>query len=430
LYDQIKCRPQAGKKPNGRPQQRALAKHQREDHMAISRRNVLIGSAGALGTATFSFPKPAIAQSEPIKIGLLAAMTGPSSAPTIGFNRGVIFAVDALNAAGGVKGRKIEIITRDTQGDPTKAVNATQELISQAKVHAIWGPFNSGEALATTPIMARAKMPDIHPCVVESLIDPVKFPYAFRLAPSNSQWDDAVRNYCLKILKVKKVAVIGDTTGYGVTAVGASVTAFKKDGAEVVYQANIDATQPDLTPDMLRARNAGAEVIVVWSVTTGMEARMFNTRAAMNWDVAFVGHPSLASGVIAGLVEKPENWKKVYAIGYKSCSYDAAGKLPAKSQDLVDRLIKAKVELNDTLLWWIAGGIDAIELIAKGVETSGSTDAEGIVKYWNTLAKYPGYFGNYTFTPTQHNGYATDEIVMSESSTAKNGTFALAPGYT
>jgi branched-chain amino acid transport system substrate-binding protein len=398
--------------------------------MAISRRDVLIGSAGALGTATFSFPKPAIAQSEPIKIGFLAAMTGPASAPTIGFNRGVIFAVDALNAAGGIKGRKIEVITRDTQGDPTKAVNATQEMISQLKVHAIWGPVNSGEALATTPIMARAKMPDIHPCVVESLIDPAKFPNAFRLAPSNSQWDDAVRNYCLNILKVKKVAVVGDTTGYGVSAVGASVTAFKKDGAEVVYQANIDATQPDVTPDMLRMKNAGAEVIVVWSVNTGIEARMFNTRAAMNWDVAFVGHPSLASGEIAGLVEKPANWKKVYAIGYKSCSYDAAGKLPAKSQDLVDRLIKAKVELNDTLLWWIAGGIDAIELIAKGVETSGSTDAEGIVKYWNTLAKYPGYFGNYTFTPTQHNGYATEEIVMSESSTAKNGTFALAPGYT
>jgi branched-chain amino acid transport system substrate-binding protein len=398
--------------------------------MAISRRDVLIGSAGALGTATFSFPKPAIAQSEPIKIGFLAAMTGPASAPTIGFNRGVIFAVDALNAAGGVKGRKIEVITRDTQGDPTKAVNATQEMISQLKVHAIWGPVNSGEALATTPIMARAKMPDIHPCVVESLIDPAKFPNAFRLAPSNSQWDDAVRNYCLNILKVKKIAVVGDTTGYGVSAVGASVTAFKKDGAEVVYQANIDATQPDVTPDMLRMKNAGAEVIVVWSVNTGIEARMFNTRAAMNWDIAFVGHPSLASGEIAGLVEKPANWKKVYAIGYKSCSYDAAGKLPAKSQDLVDRLIKAKIELNDTLLWWIAGGIDAIELIAKGVETSGSTDAEGIVKYWNTLAKYPGYFGNYTFTPTQHNGYATEEIVMSESSTAKNGTFALAPGYT
>jgi branched-chain amino acid transport system substrate-binding protein len=398
--------------------------------MTISRRDVLLGSAGAAGAAAFSFPAPAIAQSEPIKIGFPAAMTGPSSAPTIGFNRGVVFAVDSINAAGGVKGRKIEVITRDTQGDPTKAVNATQELISQAKVHALWGPFNSGEALATTPIMARAKMPNLHPCVVETLIDTVKFPNAFRLAPSNSQWDDAVRNYCLNILKTKKVAVIGDTTGYGVTAVGASVAAFKKDGADVVYQANIDATQPDLTPDMLRAKNAGAEVIVVWSVTTGMEARMFNTRAAMNWDVAFVGHPSLSSGEIAGLVEKPANWEKVYAIGYKSCSYDAAGKLPAKTQELVDRLTKAKVSMNDTLLWWIAGGVDAIELFAKAIETSGSTDGAGIIAYLNALSKYPGFFGTYTFTPTQHNGYPTEEVVMSEARSAKNGTFALAPGYT
>jgi branched-chain amino acid transport system substrate-binding protein len=398
--------------------------------MAISRRDVLIGSAGALGAATFSFPKPAIAQSEPIKIGWLAAMTGPASAPTGGFNRGVVFAADAINAAGGVKGRKIEIVTRDTQGDPTKAVNATQEMISQLKVHTIWGPVNSGEALATTPIMGRAKMPNLHPCVVETLIDTTKYPNAFRVAPSNSQWDDAVRSYCLNILKAKKVAVVGDTTGYGVSAVGASVAAFKKDGADVVYQANIDPTQPDVTPDMLRMKNAGAEVIVVWSVNTGIEARMFNSRAAMGWDIAFVGHPSLASGEIAGLVEKPANWKKVYAIGYKSCSYDAAGKLPPKSQDLVERLTKAKIETNDTLLWWIAGGIDAIELIAKGVEATGSTDGEGIIKYWNTLSKYPGYFGDYTFTPTQHNGYPTDEVVMSEASTAKNGTFALAPGYT
>jgi branched-chain amino acid transport system substrate-binding protein len=398
--------------------------------MSISRRNVLLGSAGALSTAAFSFPKPAIAQSEPIKIGWLAAMTGPSSAPTVGFNRGVTFAVDAINAAGGVKGRKIEVITRDTQGDPTKAVNATQELISQAKVHGLWGPVNSGEALATTPIMARAKMPNIHPCVVESLIDTAKFPNAFRMAPSNSQWDDAVRGYCLNILKAKKVAVIGDTTGYGVTAVGASVAAFKKDGADVVYQANVDSTQPDMTPDLLRARNAGAEVIAVWSVSTGMDARMFNTRAAMNWDVAFVGHPSLASGEIAGLVEKPANWEKVYCIGYKSVSYDAAGKLPARTQDLVDRLIKAKVEINDTLLWWIAGGIDAIELFAKGVEASGSTDGAGIIAYLNSLSKYPGYYGDYTFTPTQHNGYPTEDVVMSAANSAKNGTFALAPGYT
>src|ERR1700732_1621021 len=85
---------------------------QTEAFMRISRRGVLLGSAGALGAATLPFPKPAIAQSEPIKIGCLAAMTGPSSAPTIGFNRGVNFAVEAVNGAGGLKGRQIEIVMR------------------------------------------------------------------------------------------------------------------------------------------------------------------------------------------------------------------------------------------------------------------------------------------------------------------------------
>ena len=69
-------------------------------------------------------------------------------------------------------------------------------------------------------------------------------------------------------------------------------------------------------------------------------------------------------------------------------------------------------------------------MIAKAVAESGSTDSAGIIKYWNSLSTYPGYFGNYRFSSTEHNGYLTEEIVMSESSTAKNGTFALAPGYT
>ena len=165
-----------------------------------------------LGTAAAGLARPALAQGggEPVRIGWLAALTGPSSAPAIGFIRGVVYAADQLNAAGGVKGRKIEIVTRDTQGDPTKAVNATQELISRTKVNAVWGPTNSGEALAVTPIMARAKMPLIHPCVVDSLIDPAKYPNAFRLAPSNTQWDDAVRGNPITQLGVTDVAVFGD----------------------------------------------------------------------------------------------------------------------------------------------------------------------------------------------------------------------------
>ncbi|MGB7780399.1 MAG: ABC transporter substrate-binding protein, partial [Pseudolabrys sp.] len=377
--------------------------------MKTTRREFAIGTAASAAASAFSFPCPAIAQTEPVRIGWLAALTGASSAPAIGFDRGVRYAAETINATGGVKGRKIEVITRDTQGDPTKAVNATQEMISQLKVHAVWGPTNSGESLAITPIMARAKMPNIHPCVIDSLIDPEKFPNAFRTSPSNTQWNDAVRTYCIKVLKVKKVAVIADTTGYGVAAAKYSTEALKKDGADVVYVANIDATQPDMTPDMLRAKNAGAEAIVVWSTSTGMDARMFNTRATMGWDVAFVGHPSMSSGEIKSLLEKPANWEKVYAVGYRSCSYDANGKLPPRNEEFVAQL-KGKVELSDTLLWWVAGGVDAISLIAKAVE-NGSTSPDDIIKYWNSVKKFPGYFGDYTWSPTEHNGYPGDDVV-------------------
>ena len=397
--------------------------------MAVPRRQFIAsGAAAVTAAATLSFPRPAVAQSEPIRIGWLAAMTGASSAPAIGFDRGVQYAASMINAAGGVKGRKIEVLTRDTQGDPTKAVNATQEMISQLKVHAIWGPTNSGESLAVTPIMARSNMPNIHPCVVTSLIDTKKYPNAFRTAPSLGQWDAAVRGYCLNILKTKKIAVIGDTTGFGATAANFSVDAFKKDGADVVYAANIDYNQPDMTPDMVRARDAGAQVIVVWSTSTGMDARLFNTRGVMKWDVPFVGHSSMSSGDVANLIDKREYWNKVYVIGYRSCSFDAAGKLPPRSQQFVDS-IKGKVTLSDNLLWWVAGGVDAVNLVAKAVEITGSSASADIIKYWNSLNKFPGYFGDYTFSPDQHNGYPTDDVVMSEASSAKDGAFSLAPGY-
>ena len=396
--------------------------------MTTTRRGLMVGGAGFAAASGFGLGRPAIAQGEPLRIGWLAALTGPSSAPAIGFDRGVRYAVDALNAAGGVGGRKLELVVRDTQGDPTKAVNAAQEMISRARVHAIWGPTNSGESLATTPIMARAKMPDIHPCFVDSLIDPAKYPNAFRMAPSNSQIDDAVSGYGVDIMKLKRFAVVGDTTGYGTTTVGSSAAAFAKRGAEVVYKATIDATQPDLTPDMLRMKNAGAEAIAVWTVSPGLISRLMNVRANLGWDVAFIGHPAMGSGEVGKLVAKPENWGKTYILGFKNCSYRPDGKLPAHVQDFVDRT-RGKIELEDTTLWWVLSGVDAINLIAGAVKETGSSDPAAIIGHWNAVKDYPGLFASYTWSKDEHNGLPQGDLVMSEANTQKLGAYRLAPGY-
>ena len=137
----------------------------------ITRRQALAGSAASAAALAAGVCRPAIAQSEPIRIGYLPALTGPSSSTGIGINRGTELAVKEINAAGGIKGRQIELIVRDTQSDPTKAVNAATELTRRQKAHIIWGPLNSGEALAATPLIARDGVPQMHPCWVDSLID-------------------------------------------------------------------------------------------------------------------------------------------------------------------------------------------------------------------------------------------------------------------
>ena len=387
----------------------------------------MLGTTGAVGLGSL-LARPAIAANDPILFGQIPALTGSSSDPGIGFTRGVEFAVNEINAAGGVKGRKIEIITRDTQGDPSKAVNAAMELINRQKVNVIWGPVNSGEALATTSPMAKANMPNLHPCVVDSLIDPAKYPNAFRTATSNGQWDDAACGYLADILKLKKVAIITDTTGYGTTAAGASVINLGKRGVTVTSNAQIDSSQADISADMLRAKDSGADAILIWTVSTGLMSRVLNGRGRLGWKVPVVGHPSLGSGGLAGLLEKPEYWNDVYQVSFYNACYGPDGKLPARSQAFFDK-ITGKINLADTNFWWIAGGYDAVRLTAAAVEATGSSSADAIIGYWNTLSSYPGIYGTYSFSPTQHNGFPSKEVVMSRANSNKNGTFGLAPGY-
>ena len=271
--------------------------------------------------------RPAIADTTPLRIGWLAALTGASSSTGVAMDRGLVFGVNEINAAGGVNGRQLELIIRDTQSDPTKAVNAAVELTHRSQVNLVFGPANSGEALAVTGLLARGNIPQLDPCWVDTLIDVVKYPMAFRTAPSNQQIGAAANHYVLDVMKIRDVALISDTTGYGTASVQAYEPMLKQKGANVVYQASIEASQPDLMPDMLRMRNAGAKVIMPWSVNAGFLARILNTRGQMGWDVPVAGQTTLGSGQTKALLEKPEYWENDFQIGFRTTNYGADGRL-------------------------------------------------------------------------------------------------------
>ena len=389
----------------------------------ITRRGLIGGAALLAGTSATD-----AAELEPIRIGWMQALTGPSSAAGIGFHNGSVLAAEALNAAGGVDGRKIELIVRDTQGDPTKAVNAAQEMISRLHVHAIAGPGNSGETLAVTPIIARAKLPHLHAGSIDTLIDPVRYPNAFRFGVSNSQWTTATSAYVLDRLKLKQVAVLGDSTGYGTSAAGASADDLAQRGATVGYKALIDPNQVDVTADLLRSRDANAQALLVWSASTGFLARLLNARATIGWDVPVIGHPTLGSGEVGRLLDAPKNWDNVFPGGFRKCSVDAQGNLPPPQAEFV-KSIQGKVDLPHSLLWLVSWGWDAVNLVASAVKAEGSSTPDAIVRHWNGLHAYPGMLATYACTPQDHNGFPTDEVVMTVARSFDNGAFRVAAGY-
>ena len=367
-------------------------------------------------------------QAQPIKVGWLSSLTGPLSSAAIAENQGVQLAVDEINKAGGVLGRPIELLTRDTAGDPTKAVNFAQQLAFSDKVHFVIGPVNSGEGLAATPILARAGIPNLVIGAIDELTDAKKYPRAFRMINTNMQWISTANEYALNTLKAKKIAVIADTSGYGTASAKSAIALLEKAGVKPVYSVLIDANKTDVMDEMTKARNAGADIVMPWSAATGLLGRLLNARGEMGWDVNVVGHPALMAAQIRKLLNKPEYWEKTYAAGYVSTTYLPDGKLPAPTQVLVDKVrpLIGGGEIDITF-WWVALGYDTVKMVEHAIKKAGSTDPAAIQKVMEETKNFPGVYATYSYSATQRDGFPDSNMMMNTANTFKDGSFKPAP---
>ena len=365
---------------------------------------------------------------QPIKVGWLSSLTGPLSSAAIAENQGVQLAVDEINKAGGILGRPIELLTRDTAGDPTKAVNFAQQLAFSDKVHFVIGPVNSGEGLAATPILARAGVPNIVIGAIDELTDAKKYPRAFRMINTNMQWISTANEYALNTLKAKKIAVIADTSGYGTASAKSAIALLEKAGVKPVYSVLIDANKTDVMDEMTKARNAGADIVMPWSAATGLLGRLLNARGEMGWDVNVVGHPALMAAQIRKLLNKPEYWEKTYAAGYVSTTYLPDGILPAPTQALVNKVrpLIGGGEIDITF-WWVALGYDTVKMVEHAIKKAGSTDPAAIQKVMEETKNFPGVYATYSYSLTQRDGFPDSNMIMNTANTFKDGSFKPAP---
>jgi len=199
----------------------------------ISRRTVLAGTAAGVASALGRFPAPAIAQTAPVKLGLLTVKTGPLAQGGIQMEQGVLtFLKETDNT---MAGRKVELVTADTGGAPAGAKTKIQELIERDKVDVILGPLAAFELLAITDYVRDQKTPLLSLAAADDLSQRRPNPYFLRASATSSQ-------------AMHRMVTIAEDLAFGYEELGGFQAAFEQGGGCVVNKLWPPLVTPDYTP--------------------------------------------------------------------------------------------------------------------------------------------------------------------------------------
>ena len=263
--------------------------------MKMTRRTALAAAAGLSALGAFSL---ASAQgTEPIKIGVLIALSGPAAAYGAEERRAVEAVIGQVNAQGGIKGRKIELVVRDTKTNPTEAARLANQVIADDKVIAIIGATTGSETLAFADAALRAQVPVFPMVGTPSVTDPEK-PYSkwvYRMSVPLTTDLPASFNRMVKDGK-KRMAVFSEEDAYGQQGSAMAVELAKKNGVEVVENISAPKTATDLTTQATKIRNAKPDAVLLVTASTGSGGAFLRKLQQVGLNVPVYG--------MAGIVQK------------------------------------------------------------------------------------------------------------------------------
>ena len=212
------------------------------------------------------FTLPAWA-AEPLRIGALFSVTGPASFLGEPERNTLEMLVKEANAKGGLKGRKLELVVYDTQGDATKAVQLATKLIKNDKVAVIVGPSTTGETMAVIPVAEKAKIPLISCAAGVKITEPVK-KYVFKTPANDHVAAEKIFNY-MAAKKQKSVALLTVTDGYGSSGREQLKDLAKKKGIAVVADETYGPKDTDMTAQLTKIKGSKADAIICWGTNPG-----------------------------------------------------------------------------------------------------------------------------------------------------------------
>ena len=375
----------------------------------------LVARSLAIGAVIVFCGTASALAAEPIKVGLVAALSGPSAQSGEAITRGMQLAIDEINSEGGLlRGRMLELVQRDDESSPPKGLIAARELISD-NIVAIFGGLDSPVSLAMLPVLNKEKRIYMGVWAAATAIthngaDPN---YAFRVSAVDALVDVRLLKFAHQKFGSAKAGLMLLNNPWGQSNEQGLIAASKGDPS--IEIAGIEKYEPndvDMVAQLERLKGAGADsMILVANAQPG--AQVMKTRARMGWMVPVVSHWGISGGrfpELAGPTAGEADFVQTYSF---------FGKQGPVGQRVLAELKKKYPQIKGPEDVFspvgTANAYDAMHLLALGIAQAGSTDGDAIRKALEDLkTPYEGLIKTYAkpFTSSNHDGLGPDDYIM------------------
>jgi len=353
---------------------------------------------------------------EPLKVGALLAVTGPASFLGAPEARTLEMLVEDLNAKGGIDGRKIQLVVKDTGGDPAKAVSFAKQLMEEEKVFAIVGPATSGETLAVKPIVEEGKTLLLSCAAAEVIVNPIA-PHVFKVAPKDGYAAEMIFRR-MKKMGIKRIGFLSSNTGFGKAGKDQVEKLAPVHGIEIAVSDVYDKAATDLTAEVTKLKAANVQAILNWSIEpaqsiviknarqVGLTVPIFQSHGFANVQYARAAGAAAegvmfpASRIVVADMLPEQHPQKAVVTAYKK-AYEAR--------------YKEDVSTFGGHAW------DALMILVQAVKQAG-LDGEKVRAAIEGTKGFVGTAGVFNLAPADHNGLSLDAFEML---TVKDGKFAV-----
>lgn len=334
-----------------------------------------------------------------VKVGAIFPLTGGSAYQGKSFKQGIELAQEEINSKGLLNGKKLDILFEDDKGIPAEGVNAAQKLITQNKVAAILGDFNSSVTLAVRAVTEREKVVQITPGSTADNITEPGHPYMFRnLMPNNYQAPELAK-YATNKLALKNIAILAENTDYGRTGAEQYQKKAEELGAKILTVEYYNQGDKDFYPQLTKLKNLNAQAIFVSGLITE-GAQILKQARDLGIKTQWLGlggftndsFSKLAEGAAEGMIH----------VSYFEPDY----KYFPDSKEFVDNYNK-KYGSNPDM--YAANAYEAAYILAEAIKKAGGGDREKIREAMTQIKDLPGICGPTTF---DKNGQAAKGLVF------------------